>query len=82
MWTDTEITKRFGIAYPIVQGPLGGGISSATLVAAVSNAGGLGSYGANNLPPAQINLNSMKRPESDTSPEPIAAAPNPDYAQG
>jgi nitronate monooxygenase len=54
MWTDTEITKRFGIAYPIVQGPLGGGISSATLVAAVSNAGGLGSYGANNLPPAQI----------------------------
>jgi nitronate monooxygenase len=54
MWTDTEITKRFGIAYPIIQGPFGGGISSAGLVAAVSNAGGLGSYGANNLPPAQI----------------------------
>ena len=54
MWTDTEITKRFGIAYPIIQGPLGGGVSSAQLVAAVSNAGGLGSYGANNLAPAQI----------------------------
>jgi nitronate monooxygenase len=54
MWTDTEITKRFGIAYPIIQGPLGGGVSSARLVAAVSNAGGLGSYGANSLPPAQI----------------------------
>src|SRR5882672_7735591 len=54
MWTDTEITKRFGIAYPIIQGPLGGGVSSAQLVAAVSNAGGLGSYGANTLPPGEI----------------------------
>jgi nitronate monooxygenase len=54
MWTDTEITKRLGITYPIIQGPLGGGISSPKLVAAVSNAGGLGSYGANNLTPAQI----------------------------
>lgn len=54
MWTDTQITKALGLAYPIVQGPFGGGVSSTQLVAAVSNAGGLGSFGANALSPAQI----------------------------
>ena len=53
-WTDTEITKRLGIAYPIIQGPFGRGGSSPLLAAAVSNAGGLGSYGANDLGPADI----------------------------
>jgi len=54
MWTETTITKALGIAYPIIQGPFGGGVSSTRLVAAVCNAGGLGSYGANALSPAQI----------------------------
>jgi nitronate monooxygenase len=49
MWTDTEMTRRLGIPYPIIQGPFGGGLSSARLLAAVSEAGGLGSFGANNL---------------------------------
>jgi nitronate monooxygenase len=54
MWTDTAITRRLGIAAPIVQGPFGGGLSSVKLAAAVSNTGGLGSYGANGLDGQQI----------------------------
>jgi nitronate monooxygenase len=54
MWHDTSLVSRLGLRYPIVQGPFGGGYSSARLVAAVSNAGGLGSYGAQALPPARI----------------------------
>lgn len=34
------------IAYPVVQGPFGGGMSAVDLTATVSNAGALGSYGA------------------------------------
>jgi nitronate monooxygenase len=54
MWNDTILTKRLGIRYPIVLGPFGGGFSSATLTAAVSNAGGLGSYGAQGMSPGAI----------------------------
>jgi nitronate monooxygenase len=53
-WTNTEITKRLSIGYPIIQGPFGRGGSSALLTATVSNAGGLGSYGANDLSPSDI----------------------------
>ncbi len=53
-WTDTEITRRLHIPYPIIQGPFGRGGSSPLLAATVSNAGGLGSYGANDLGPAEI----------------------------
>lgn len=42
------------IALPIIQGPFGGGASSVDLVVAVSEAGGLGSYGANHLSSLQI----------------------------
>lgn len=38
----TRITELLGIEYPIIQGALGGGLSRAELVSAVSNAGGLG----------------------------------------
>lgn len=38
----TRITKLLGIQYPIIQGPMGGGLAGAELVSAVSNAGGLG----------------------------------------
>jgi nitronate monooxygenase len=54
MWNDTALTRRLGIRYPIVQGPFGGGLSSARLVAAVSNAGGLGSFGAHGMAPDRI----------------------------
>lgn len=42
----TEATRRLGIEHPLIQGPFGGGISTVELVAAVSNHGCLGSYGA------------------------------------
>lgn len=45
MWNNTKFTELLGIQYPIVQGPFGGGLSSVALTAAVSNAGGLGSFG-------------------------------------
>lgn len=47
-WTDTAFTRMLGIELPIVLGPMGGA-SSTELVATVSNAGGLGSYGAYGL---------------------------------
>jgi nitronate monooxygenase len=49
MWNDTSLVRRLNIRYPIIQGPFGGGYSSPRLVAAVSNAGGLGSYGLLNM---------------------------------
>jgi nitronate monooxygenase len=52
-WNDNRLTETLGIAYPIVQGPLGG-LSSQRLTAAVSNFGGLGSFGAHSLAPEQV----------------------------
>lgn len=53
-WPVNALTRALTLKYPIVQGPFGGGCSSAELVAAVSNAGGLGSFGAVDLPAAGI----------------------------
>lgn len=52
-WNRNRLTERLGIEYPIVQGPLGG-LSSQRLAAAVSNFGGLGSFGAHSLAPPAI----------------------------
>jgi len=52
-WNGNRLTARLGIDYPIIQGPLGG-LSSQRLTAAVSNFGGLGSFGAHTLAPAAI----------------------------
>jgi nitronate monooxygenase len=52
-WNRNRLTARLGIDYPIIQGPLGG-LSSQRLTAAVSNFGGLGSFGAHSLAPAAI----------------------------
>lgn len=49
-----KLTQRLGIRYPIVQGPFGGGFSTPSLTATVSNCGGLGSFGAHNLNAEQI----------------------------
>ncbi|HYM35343.1 MAG TPA: nitronate monooxygenase, partial [Steroidobacteraceae bacterium] len=54
MWTRTRVTEKLNIKLPIIQGPFGGGPSSIALAAAVSNAGGLGSFGAYALSPEQI----------------------------
>jgi nitronate monooxygenase len=50
----TVLTERLGVAHPIVQAPLAGGGDTPALVAAVSNAGGLGFIGAAYLTPEQI----------------------------
>src|ERR1700743_3236463 len=52
-WNSTRVSKQLGIEYPIIQGPLGG-FSSQRLTAAVSNFGGLGSFGAHSLAPSAI----------------------------
>lgn len=54
MWNQTSITALLGIRYPILLGPMGGGFSTPELLAAVSNAGGLGSFGAYTLDPAEL----------------------------
>jgi nitronate monooxygenase len=52
-WNQNRFTSKLGIDYPIIQGPLGG-LSSQRLTAAVSNFGGLGSFGAHGLSPEAI----------------------------
>jgi nitronate monooxygenase len=52
-WNENRLTAKLGIDYPIIQGPLGG-LSSQKLTAAVSNFGGLGSFGAHGLAPEAI----------------------------
>jgi nitronate monooxygenase len=54
MWYNTKATEMLGIQYPIMQGPFGGNLSTVELVATVSNAGGLGGYGAYTLSPQEI----------------------------
>jgi nitronate monooxygenase len=52
-WNHTRISSSLEIEYPVIQGPLGG-LSSQRLTATVSNAGGLGSFGAHGCDPAAI----------------------------
>src|SRR5450755_1742561 len=52
-WNENRLTVKLGINYPVIQGPLGG-LSSQKLTAAVSNFGGLGSFGAHGLAPEAI----------------------------
>jgi nitronate monooxygenase len=53
MWPKA-LLERLGIRHPIVQAPMAGGPSTPELVAAVSGAGALGSYGGGYLEPAAI----------------------------
>ena len=54
MWKDTTVTRRLRLDAPIVQGPFGSGLSSVGLVVAVSESGGLGSFGVHHLDGAGI----------------------------
>lgn len=65
-WTETRFTREFGVRYPIVQGPFGGGISRVELTAAVSEAGGLGSFGAHHLHPEDLDA-TISRLQAATS---------------
>lgn len=53
MWQN-YFTKLLNVKYPIIQAPMAGGPTSTALVAAVSNAGGLGMIGAGYMTPVQI----------------------------
>jgi nitronate monooxygenase len=54
MLEPNALLKRLGVEHPVILAPMGGGPSTPELVAAVSNAGGLGSLGAAYLNPDQI----------------------------
>lgn len=54
MTLDNELTRRLGIEHPIIQAPMAGGTTTPELVAAVCNAGGLGSIGAGYMSAAAI----------------------------
>src|ERR1700723_1529023 len=68
-WTENRLTSHLGLQYPIIQGPLGG-LSSQRLTAAVSNYGGLGSFGAHGLNPKAIRK--AIREIKDLTPRPFA----------
>ncbi|MBJ7332080.1 MAG: nitronate monooxygenase [Solirubrobacteraceae bacterium] len=53
-WRRTRVTELLGTAHPVIQGPFGNGLSSIPLAAAVTHAGGLGSFGAQHLSPAGL----------------------------
>ena len=53
-WPETALTTRLGIRYPIIQAPMSGGPGTPQLVAAVSNAGGLGSLAGAHLSAAKL----------------------------
>jgi nitronate monooxygenase len=50
----TALTTRLGLTHPIIQAPMAGGADTPALVAAVCEAGALGSIGATHLTPQQI----------------------------
>jgi nitronate monooxygenase len=52
--TQSDFWRDLGITHPIIQAPMAGGPSTPELVAAVSNAGGLGSLGSAYSTPEQI----------------------------
>lgn len=54
MWNDTAITRRLKLDAPLIQGPFGSGLSAVDLVVAVSESGGLGSFGVHHLDGAGI----------------------------
>ncbi|MGJ7913275.1 NAD(P)H-dependent flavin oxidoreductase [Neobacillus sp. LXY-1] len=55
MWKN-NFTKLLGIEFPLIQAPMAGGVTTPELVAAVSNAGGLGMLGAGYLSSPQLRM--------------------------
>ena len=53
MWNDRKVLDLLGIEHPIIQAPMASA-TNALVVAGVSNAGGLGSFGAAGTPPAKL----------------------------
>ncbi|MGD2139751.1 MAG: nitronate monooxygenase [Burkholderiales bacterium] len=53
MWPDGRLVNLLAIEHPIIQAPMAGA-TNPRIVAAVSNAGGLGSFGAAGTPPQKL----------------------------
>ncbi len=53
MWPDRTLVELLGIEHPIIQAPMGF-VTNPVIVAAVSNSGGLGSFGAAGTPPPKL----------------------------
>ena len=53
MWPKDSVAQLFGTAHPIIQAPMGG-VSTPQLVAAVSNAGALGSLACGAMPAGNV----------------------------
>ncbi|MFC3614919.1 NAD(P)H-dependent flavin oxidoreductase [Lutimaribacter marinistellae] len=53
MWPDDRLTRLLGIEHPIIQAPMAGTTTPA-LVAAIANAGGMGSHGCAALSPETL----------------------------
>lgn len=60
MWSKNPLTKMLDIQLPIIQAPMAGGATTPELVAAVSNAGGLGSLGAAYMTPQNMAITIQK----------------------
>ncbi|MFD2171639.1 NAD(P)H-dependent flavin oxidoreductase [Tumebacillus lipolyticus] len=54
MWTQTSVTQALHLEVPILQAGMAGGSTTPELIAAVSNAGGLGTLGAGYMTPEQM----------------------------
>lgn len=54
MWPKTRVSQQLKIELPLIQAPMAGNITSAELIAQVSNAGGLGSLGAGYMTPEHL----------------------------
>lgn len=54
VWPDTKLTSLLHITLPLIQAPMSGGATTPEMVAAVSNAGGMGSLGAGYMSPEAI----------------------------
>jgi enoyl-[acyl-carrier protein] reductase II len=67
MLENNKLTKILDIRYPIIQGGMAG-ISESNLVAAVSNAGGLGTLGAGLLPDSWLEEEIKKTKEKTKNP--------------
>ncbi len=54
MWPTNRLTQQLKMAFPVIQAGMAGGVTTPELVAAVSNAGGLGQIGAGYLTLEQL----------------------------
>ncbi|MCF3944344.1 NAD(P)H-dependent flavin oxidoreductase [Oceanobacillus alkalisoli] len=83
MFDENPITKRLGITYPIIQAGMAGGITTPELVAAVSQAGALGTLGAGYLTPVKMRDTIQKIKQRTDQPFAVNlfVPENPDFSQ-